>query len=138
MEPKDPKERPSNQFKPGNTASANHRWQKGVSANPGGYSKTKLELRIKAREGLDLALDRALQILKDDDAEWEAWVACGKFVGPYGYGIPKAEKDTEDQRSRELSPLSIDERRALARIKMSNEVPDVAPDADDPASDEPH
>jgi len=107
------------------------RFQPGKTGNAGGFHKTKRELRVRAREGLDLAIERAIQILKDENAEPRSWMEAGKFLGPYGYGLPpKAEKE-DDATGSERSHMSIEERRAIARMKLSTEkAPDAVPGDD--------
>lgn len=106
---------------PGAVVSPETQFKKGTSGNPGGFHKTKRELRVAAREGLDVAIARARQILADDNAEWRAWIEAGKFLAPYGYGVPaKTEKD-EDAIVSPTHGLTVEELRALARRELAME-----------------
>lgn len=110
-------------FAPGNDIGAETRIKPGTTPNPGGQPKTRKELRMLARGGLPKAFERALQILNDDKAEWRAWLEAGKFLAAYGYGAPpKLEKDDDAERP-ERTSLTVEERRAIARMKLSTEAP---------------
>ena len=118
---------PNGHFAPGNKVGP--RIPKGTSLNPGGIPKTRKELRLLAREGLPKAFERARQILDDDNADWRAWMEAGKFLGAFSFS--QHQKDSDDEAMvRRFSALSVDERRAIAKMKMSSEQPDAPVDPD--------
>ncbi len=112
---------PDGKWAAGASANPATQWKPGVSPNPAHLRKTRKELVTLARESLPRAFERARQLLEDDQAEWRAWIEAGKFLAAYGMGPPKPS--AEDPAERTASPLSIEERRALARTKLSTETP---------------
>ncbi len=117
---------PNGHFAQGNATGVDTKFQPGKSGNPGGQPKTRKELRLMARESMPRAFERARQILEDDSAEWRAWIEAAKFLSLYGYGAQPKSIDDEAERP-ERSRLTIEERRAIARMKLSSEAPPDAP-----------
>jgi hypothetical protein len=116
---------------------AHERWAKGKSANPGGNRKLKHEFMMLARESAPKALERARQILDDDDQEWRAWMDAARFVVSYGFGAPPKITDPVDEKTGPdpIEELKADELRALARQSLAD---DAGHDADDDSDDTEH
>lgn len=127
---------PNGHFAKGNTTGLASGFKPGQTGNPGGVPKTKKELRELAREGLPKAFARAMEILNDDDAEWRAWLEAGKFLGAHSYIAPAKPEKEEDAGKTDRNALSVEERRAIARMRLSTEkAADAVPE---PASDTEH
>jgi hypothetical protein len=113
------------------------RYPKGVSGNPAHMRKARRELVNLARASVPRALERARQILDDDNAEWRSWMEAAKYItATAAIGNQPGPKDREADERPDMDPLSaltIDEMRALARQSLA-ELP--AGDADDDADDD--
>lgn len=108
------------------------RFGKGESGNPGGRRKLKRELVLMARDHVPKAIERARQILDDDDAEWRAWMDAAKFVTAYGIGAPPKSETAKDDRPADPSEeLEVDELRALARQALADDAAETDDAGDD-------
>lgn len=116
-------------FVPGRSANPETLFPKGKSANPGGIPKTRRELRALAREHMPRAIERAREVLDNDRAKPKDWNEAAKFLATVA-GLstpPKSDRD-DDAAGVIRTPLTVEERRAIARMRLSSEAPpDVAP-----------
>ena len=110
---------PDGKWLPGESANPETQWKPGSTPNPAHMRKTRRELVTLARESIPRAFERARQLLDDDNAEWRAWIEAGKFLAAYGMGPPKPGAGEEIGSTK--SPLTVEEQRAIARMRLSTE-----------------
>lgn len=96
----------------------------GMSGNPGGRPKMDPVLRKKLREWSPEIAERIRKICLESESEF-ASIAAGRLILAYAWGNPESSMEVYND-PRDLPdqpPLTVEERRAVARMKLSDEQP---------------
>lgn len=95
-------------------------WPRGTSGNPGGRPKTEAAFRKRCRSFVDEHVIAAWE--KEVREHGEKWLEASKLLAGYGYGpVNAVDVDADGDEAQRAQPLTIEERRALARMQLSNE-----------------
>lgn len=96
----------------------------GGSLNPGGQRKKVRELCELARESMPKVFAFALRVVDDEAEDTRTRLDAGKFLASYGLGTPpRVEADGDGDAAHPQQVLTIEEMRALARMKLTSEMP---------------
>jgi hypothetical protein len=105
-------------------------FQKGVSGNPGGRPKLKVDMRERVRVHAGAAIDTLLTVMHDDKAPSAARVSAAIAILDRGYGRPA--QAVHQHVTRHADELSDAELIAIATSGSESDTESDADGADEP------